>query len=120
MLIYADVFKEELVRAVAEKSPDLMLIPFGWAADKQAWPAHGKSLTKWVSSVARRVGCPVVGTDLVGRISAGPWKGKTYGGQSVVADGQGKVVEVLRDRDTDVRVIELRVREAAGVSSRGP
>jgi hypothetical protein len=37
----------------------------------------------------------------------GPWKGRTYGGASVVADASGTVLEVLRDRDTDLRVVEL-------------
>jgi hypothetical protein len=39
----------------------------------------------------------------------GPWKGRTYGGGSVVADASGRVLEILRDRDTDVRVVELPI-----------
>ena len=49
----------------------------------------------------------MVGTDLVGVIMHGPWKGQTYGGASVVADGSGQVVALLRDRDVDVRVVEV-------------
>jgi predicted amidohydrolase len=51
--------------------------------------------------------CPVVGTDLVGVMMHGPWKGRTYGGGSVVADGSGKVLATLRDRDVEVHVIKL-------------
>lgn len=109
LLICADTFKQELVETLARQSPEIVLIPFGWAADNAAWPEHGKSLSKWVSHVAKRAGCPVVGTDLVGSISAGPWKGKTYGGQSVVADGDGKVLGTLRDRDAEVRVFDLLI-----------
>ena len=82
-------------------------MPYGWAADMAAWPRHGESLTTCVTRTARRAGCPVVGTDLVGSISAGPWKGKTYGGQSLVSDKDGKVLGKLRDRDAEVRVFEV-------------
>ena len=109
MLICADVFKEEIVDAAAARKPDLMLIPFGWAADTSAWPRHGQTLAAWVSSVARRLHCPVVGTDLVGAVSSGPWKGKTYGGQSPVADSRGHILATLRDRDPEVRLFDLTV-----------
>jgi len=109
MLICADTFKEEYVQRLAEQSPDLAVVPYGWAAGVNQWPGHGKNLATLVGSVARRVKCPVVGTDLVGSISAGPWKGMTYGGQSVVADGKGDVLGVLKDRDTDLRVFELPI-----------
>jgi predicted amidohydrolase len=107
MLICADTFKEELVQRAGEQKPDLLLVPYGWAADMDAWPQHGKSLAACVTAAAKRAGCPVVGTDLVGVISAGPWKGKTYGGQSVVTDAAGNVLGILRDRDADVRVFDL-------------
>jgi predicted amidohydrolase len=118
MLICADTFKEELVRRLAEQSPELVLVPYGWAAEKDEWPEHGQRLAAWVSSVARQTGCPVVGTDLVGLITAGPWKGKTYGGQSVVADRDGSALGVLRDRDVDVRVFELPVGRKPPAKSR--
>jgi predicted amidohydrolase len=51
----------------------------------------------------------MVGVDLVGEMSHGPWRGRTYGGSSFVADGRGEIVLTLRDRDTDLRVIELAV-----------
>ena len=56
--------------------------------------------------------CPIVGVDLVGVMSQGPWKGRTYGGASIVADGTGKILHVLRDRDVEVRVVEVEVRNS--------
>jgi predicted amidohydrolase len=109
MLICADTFEEALVRQAAAQSPELLIVPYGWAAKTNEWPGHGQRLIDLVSSVAKRAGCPVVGTDLVGVISAGPWKGKTYGGQSVVADAGGEILGVLRDRDVDLRVFTLSV-----------
>lgn len=109
MLICADTFKEELVQRAGEQKPHLLLVPYGWAAHMAAWPQHGKSLVGCVTAAAKRAGCPVVGTDLVGVISAGPWKGKTYGGQSLVADAAGNVLGILRDRDAEVRVFDLAI-----------
>jgi predicted amidohydrolase len=54
------------------------------------------------------VKCPVVGIDLVGVMSAGPWKGYTYGGASLVANASGTILSTLRDRDTDVQVVEVQ------------
>ena len=113
MLICADTFKEELVQRAGEQQPDLLLVPYGWAADMAAWPQHGKALVACVTAAAKRAGCPVVGSDLVGVISAGPWKGKTYGGQSVVADADGNVLGILRDRDAEVRVFDLTIGSRA-------
>ena len=110
MLICADTFRDEIVAAMAKQKPDLLIVPYGWAADAGQWPAHGKRLAAWVKSTSRRAGCPVVGTDLVGAISSGPWKGKTYGGQSVVVDAKGNVLGVLRDRDADLRIFEITIR----------
>ena len=39
----------------------------------------------------------------------GPWRGQTYGGASVVVDGSGEVLARLRDRDVEVRIVELRL-----------
>ncbi|MBK7403365.1 MAG: hypothetical protein IPJ41_01705 [Phycisphaerales bacterium] len=109
MLICADSFIDDNVAAVRACEPDLVVVPSGWAAEPGDRPAHGESLHAWVTSVARRTHCPVVGTHLVGAVSAEPWNGKTYGGQSVGADGEGSVLGVLRDRDPEVRVFELTI-----------
>jgi predicted amidohydrolase len=107
LLICADTFVEQFVKAAGEQKPDLLLVPYGWAADIKVWPCHAKELEKTVSRAAKWAGCPVVGTDCVGMISHGPWMGKTYGGQSVVVDRQGKTLGILRDRDAEVRVFEI-------------
>ena len=49
----------------------------------------------------------VVGTDAVGAIAHGPWRGRVYGGQSVACDREGKVVARCRDRDREVRVFRF-------------
>lgn len=107
MLICADTFKEDLVRACGAKQPDILLVPYGWAAEWHKWPDHGKHLASTVSRAAKWAGCSVVGTDLVGQISKGPWRGYTYGGQSVVSDRDGNVLKILKDRDVDVQLIEV-------------
>jgi predicted amidohydrolase len=107
VIICADTFVDEYAQKVASLKPDLMLVPYGWAAKLEEWPAHEKDLERLVASRAKMWNCPTIGTDLVGEMTHGPWKGRTYGGASVVADASGNVLEVLRDRDTDVRVVEL-------------
>lgn len=114
MLICADTFEDDLVARAAAQAPDLLIVPYGWAAPREEWPGHGRRLARLVASVAGRVGCPVVGTDPVGVISAGPWRGRTYGGQSVVADAAGRVLGVLRDRDVELRVFDLTLERCAG------
>jgi len=110
VVICADTFTDAYARRVASLKPDLMLVPYGWAAPADQWPAHEKNLERLVASRARLWKCPTVGTDLVGEMTHGPWKGYTYGGASVVSDASGKVIEVLRDRDTDFRIVQLTVK----------
>ncbi len=107
VIICADTFVDEFAQKVASLKPDLMLVPYGWAAKVEEWPVHEKDLEHLVSSRAKLWRCPTIGTDLVGEMTHGPWKGRTYGGASVVADAAGNVLEVLRDRDSEVRVVEL-------------
>jgi len=113
LLICADTFQEEVLSQMAEKKPDLVLVPYGWAAQKSAWPQHGESLKNTVAKAARNIGVPVVGTDLVGSITHGPWTGRTYGGQSVIADAKGNVLATAKDRDVDVVVVELQFHSLA-------
>jgi predicted amidohydrolase len=109
MLICADTMVNAYVERVAQlqPKPDLMLVPYGWAAEMDKWPAHAKNLERLVTGRAAGWKTPVVGTDLVGMISHGPWTGQTYGGASLVADASGKTLVVLRDRDVDVQVVEV-------------
>jgi len=109
VVICADTFGDAYATRVAKLKPDLMLVPYGWAAVVAQWPEHEKDLENLVAKRAKFWKCPVVGTDLVGEMTHGPWKGQTYGGGSVVVDESGSVLAVLRDRDVDVRVVELAV-----------
>ena len=107
LVICADTFEDSIAERIAEMRPDLMLVPYGWAAPVDQWPGHARELKELVLRRARQWGCPVVGTDLVGSMSQGPWRGQTYGGASLVVSGAGEVLAVLRDRDVEVRVVEV-------------
>ncbi len=107
LLICADSFKEEILNEMKELKPDLMLIPYGWAAGEDAWPEHAKALERTVQNTAKTIGCPVIGTDLIGQISHGPWTGLTYGGASVVSDATGNILAVGKDRDREVVIVTV-------------
>jgi len=107
LLICADTFSSEILEKMRARRPDLVLVPYGWAAKPEEWPRHGDSLRDTVAKAARAIGAPVVGTDLVGEITHGPWKGRTYGGQSVVADAEGRILGRAKDRRPDVVVVEV-------------
>ncbi len=109
MLICADTFVDAYAERIAAAKPDLMLIPYGWAAEMERWPGHAKSLERLVTRRAAQWKCPIVATDLVGMMTHGPWKGQAFGGASLVADAAGKVLVLLRDRDVDVRVVDIPV-----------
>ena len=109
VLICADSFIEDVLTKMKAKKPALLIIPYGWAADESEWPQHGKELEKVVSNAAIKVECPVIGTDLVGEISDGPWKGKTYGGQSYAADKSGKIIGAGKDRDRDIVIVKVKL-----------
>lgn len=111
LLICADTFKEELLLQMAKLKPDLLLIPYGWAAEEDKWPDHGLSLQRVVKNSAQKTGAFVIGTDLVGAVSSGPNAGRVYGGQSVVVDKNGKTLYVAKDRDRDVKVVVLNIRD---------
>lgn len=117
LVICADTFDDEVARHIADLEPDLMLVPYGWAAPMDQWPGHAKELENLVSRRAREWRCPVVGTDLVGQMTEGPWKGRTYGGASVVVDADGNVIHILRDRDVEVRTVALTLTPAEGETS---
>jgi len=112
LVICADTFRDDISKRIAQLAPDLMLVPYGWAAPVNQWPEHAKQLEALVSKRAAQWKCPVVGTDVIGEMTHGPWKGQTYGGASVVVDASGKVLHVLRDRDVEVRTVTLELPRA--------
>jgi predicted amidohydrolase len=109
VLICADTFVDAHFERIKSLKPDLLLVPYGWAAPNEEWPAHSKALETIVRRRAAQLQCPMVGVDLVGEMTHGPWKGQTYCGSSFVADGSGEILLTLHDRDTDLRVIELQI-----------
>jgi predicted amidohydrolase len=117
LVICADTFGDEIARRIEQLAPDLMLVPYGWAAPVEKWPEHARELERLVVRRAAQWKCPVVGTDVIGQITHGPWKGQTYGGASVVVDGTGKVMDVLRDRDVEVRTVTLDLQPNRGTSA---
>ena len=113
VLICADTFTDTFVQRLKDLHPDLMLVPYGWAATNDQWPGHSKELEHLVTNRAALVQCPMAGVDLVGEMTHGPWTGWTYGGSSFVADGTGRILFTARDRDTDIHVLDLAVGSLA-------
>jgi len=109
LLICADTFLEDNLIAERRQHPDLVLIPYGWAAKEKEWPQHGEELHKTIRNAASKIACPIVGTDLVGTISHGPWTGQVYGGQSAVIDQNGLMLGSCRDRDRHVLVVDIEL-----------
>jgi N-carbamoylputrescine amidase len=107
ILICADTFDEASVNRMRELGPELLVVPYGWAAEPNEWPNHAESLHTLVKKLGRELQCLVVGVNSVGAISKGPWRGKTYGGGSIAVDAKGHQVAILADRDVEIRVIQL-------------
>ena len=107
LLICADTFQDANIARIQSLKPDLLLVPYGWAAENKEWPQHSEELKKLIQKRAAELKVPFVGVDLVGEMTHGPWAGQTYGGSSFVGDGTGKIILTLRDRDTDLQVVEL-------------
>lgn len=109
LLICADTHKNEILSRMAVLNPDLLLVPYGYAAPENQWPSHGKELQKVVTNAARKTTASVVGTNLVGEITKGPWKGRIYGGLSVAVDKNGKTITTANDRDRDIKIISIKI-----------
>jgi predicted amidohydrolase len=107
MLICADTFGDAYVERIRSFDADLVLIPYGWAAEMEKWPGHSKSLENLVVRRAKEWKAPVVAANLVGLMTHGPWKGQTFGGASLAVDAEGEIITTLRDRDIDVRVVDV-------------
>ena len=109
LLICADTHENHILQRMAALGPDLLLVPYGYAAEEDQWPGHGKVLENVVGNAARQTGTHVIGTNLVGQITHGPWKGRVYGGHSVAADKAGRIIAIASDRDRDISVVEINV-----------
>jgi N-carbamoylputrescine amidase len=107
LLICADTHEDEILVRMAELEPDLLLVTYGYAEQEKNWPEHGKELERVVNEAGRKTGALVVGTNLVGEITKGPWKGRIFGGHSVAADKNGKTITIGADRDRDIRIISI-------------
>ncbi len=107
ILICADTHDPAILKRMADRQPDLVLVPYGYAASEQAWPEHGKELERVVANAAKAVSAPVIGTNLIGQITHGPWTGRTYAGHSVAADRTGRILARGRDFDRDVVMVTI-------------
>ena len=107
LFICADTHREDLLDRMAALKPNLLLVPYGYAEEEQEWPAHSEEFHKVVTDAAKRTGAAVIGTNLVGRISRGPWAGRVYGGKSVAVDKMGNIIDTAKDRDRDVKIVPI-------------
>lgn len=110
LLICADTHESKILNRMAALKPDLLLVPYGYAAEESVWPGHGKQLLKVIRNTARKTGALVIGTNLVGEITKGPWRGRVYGGQSAAADRAGRTISIAKDRDRDISIVTLNIR----------
>jgi predicted amidohydrolase len=110
VLICADTHEQEILERMASLKPDLVLVPYGYAAPEEAWPEHGKQLERVVKNAAQVIGAPVIGTNLIGQITHGPWQGQTYEGHSVAADSHGGMLAVGADFIGDSIILEVPIR----------
>ena len=109
LLICADTFDEGLVTSASNADVDFLAVPYGWVAPHESWPNHGESLRELVSSLAMRVGCPVIGVDGLGTVPAGPWAGRKYCGASCAADATGKQLFDAKFAEPFVKVVDLEI-----------
>ena len=109
VLICADTHEQSILERMAKLKPDLLIVPYGYAEEEEAWPEHGKQLERVVTNAAQVIDAPVIGTNLVGQITHGPWAGRTYGGHSVAADRTGAILALGRDFDRSVRLVEIPI-----------
>ncbi len=105
LLICADTHEDAILERMAALEPDLLLVPYGYAAAEQEWPGHRRVLETVVSNTARKTGAFVMGTNLVGEITHGPWQGRVFGGNSIACDKTRNVIAAAKDRDRDIALV---------------
>jgi predicted amidohydrolase len=110
VLICADTHERRILEQMASLEPDLVLVPYGYAAPEEAWPKHGQQLERVVRNAAGVIGAPVIGTNVIGQITHGPWRGQTYEGHSVAADPRGRILARGGDFVSDTILLEVSIR----------
>ena len=111
LMICADSFIDEHLKIMANKKPDFVYIPYGWAYPKEGWPEHGFELIKTVQKASIKIGVPVIGPNLVGEITHGPWKGRTYEGLSTAANGKGVLLVQGKYNKEDLIVFDIMIND---------
>jgi N-carbamoylputrescine amidase len=92
VLVCADTFARDHLARMRAQRPDILLVPYGWAAPPADWPGHGEELKRTVANAARETGAALIGPTCLGEIAGGPWKGRTYEGESAAADAAGNIL----------------------------
>jgi predicted amidohydrolase len=110
VLICADTHSDGILERMTGLKPDFLLVPYGYAERGKNWPEHGRKLEKVVVKAAKTTGAFVVGTNVIGEISKGPWKGRIFGGHSVLADKNGKILTIGADRDREIKIFSVRIK----------
>jgi predicted amidohydrolase len=108
ILICADSFKDTLLIEMLNYQPEVVIIPYGWAAEDNGWPMHGNELIKVVQHAAQTMKCAVVGPNTVGKIGHGIWKGRVYNGQSVAANKFGDIIALGKAGEPDLILIDIK------------
>ena len=111
VMVCADTFLRDILKRMRDMTPDMVLVPYGWAATPYMWPHHGQKLSEIAGKTAKTIYAPVIGVDLIGMISNGPWKGKVYGGQSVAFDREGNLLAEAKDRDRDIAIVDIPIQD---------
>ncbi len=109
LLICADTHRADILDRIAALKPKLLLVPYGYAEKEENWPAHAAEFHDIVKKTAIKTGAAVVGTNLVGQITNGPWAGRVYGGQSIAVDKTGKTLALAKDRDRNIKLVSVSV-----------
>ncbi len=107
LLICSETHHKDILERMADLKPALVLVPYGYAEQELKWPDHGRELMQLIANTAMRTGATVIGTNLLGQITKGPWAGRVYGGQSAAADKSGKILAIAKDRDRDIHVLSV-------------
>jgi predicted amidohydrolase len=109
LLICADTHRADILDRMTALKPKLLLVPYGYAEKEENWPGHGREFHQIVINAAKRTGATIVGTNSIGQITKGPWTGRVYGGQSIAVEKSGKVLGVAKDRDRDIKTIQIKL-----------